>query len=152
MRELTLPLVVGTTLVGIGLAPTVLDGALGLQDQDPVKRPAVQVLETQTGEAGYYHPALDGRRTVSGEILDQTQLVAAHRTYPFGTLLRVTNLRNQRSVTVRVIDRGPFHRGRMGRRILDLSRRAAEELGFLRQGVAPVKVEVLQYGKATPEN
>ncbi|MGH7480705.1 MAG: septal ring lytic transglycosylase RlpA family protein, partial [Longimicrobiales bacterium] len=67
-----------------------------------------------------------------------------HQAYPFGTRLRVTNLRNDSSVEVRVIDRGPFVRGR----ILDLSREAAERLGFVRRGLADVRVEVLEWGDA----
>lgn len=104
---------------------------------------AAKALETQTGSASFYANSLAGRKTASGEPYDPRELVAAHRTLPFGTVLRVTNLANDRSVTVRVVDRGPFARGR----ILDLSRRAAEQIGMIRRGHAPVKVEVLTYGK-----
>ena len=100
---------------------------------------ALLVLE---GSASWYSDALAGRRTASGEPYDPTELIAAHRALPFGTLLRVTNLANDRSVEVRVIDRGPFVAGR----ILDLSRSAAEEIGIIRAGHGRVRVEVLQYG------
>ena len=103
---------------------------------------AVDVLEVQTGSASYYANSLAGNRTASGVPYDPRALVAAHRTLPFGTVLRVTNLENGREVQVRVVDRGPFARGR----ILDLSRRAAERIGMIRLGHVPVRVEVLSYG------
>ncbi|HEX6588768.1 MAG TPA: septal ring lytic transglycosylase RlpA family protein [Longimicrobiales bacterium] len=93
------------------------------------------------GGASWYADALAGRRTASGEPYDPTELIAAHRALPFGTRLRVTNLSNDRSVVVRVIDRGPF----AGDRILDLSRRAAEQIGIIRAGHARVRLEVLEY-------
>jgi rare lipoprotein A len=92
-----------------------------------------------TGEASYYARMLEGRPTASGEVYRGRALTAAHRSLPFGTRLRVTNLANGRSVEVRVNDRGPFHR----RRILDLSRSAAERLGMVRRGHAQVRVDVL---------
>ena len=95
--------------------------------------------QTQTGKASYYARKFEGRKTASGERLHADSLTCAHRTYPFGTMLRVTNLSNQKIVIVRVTDRGPFARGR----IIDLSWRAAKMLGMLSQGIAPVKVEVI---------
>jgi rare lipoprotein A len=94
------------------------------------------------GSASWYSDALAGRRTASGEPYDPRELIAAHRALPFGTRLRVTNLSNDRTVEVRVIDRGPFVAGR----ILDLSRSAAEQIGIVRVGHARVRVEVLEYG------
>lgn len=99
-------------------------------------------LEVHTGTASYYADRFHQRRTASGQRYDRNELVAAHRSFPFGTVLRVTNLANDRVVTVRVIDRGPFIKGR----ILDLSRRAAEELKFIGAGLARVRIEVLEYG------
>ena len=93
----------------------------------------------QTGKASYYAKKFEGRRTASGERLHGDSLTCAHRTYPFGTMLRVTNLTNQKVVIVRVTDRGPYARGR----IIDLSWRAAKMLGMIAQGIAPVKVEVI---------
>jgi len=87
----------------------------------------------QCGKASWY--ALGGK-TASGERADPGQLTAAHPTLPFGTLVKVENLRNGRSVTVRVNDRGPFRSGR----IIDVTRRAAEQLGFRRAGVARVRI------------
>jgi rare lipoprotein A len=91
------------------------------------------------GKASYYGSRHHGRRTASGERFDQHALTAAHRTLPFGTKVKVTNLNNDRTVVVRINDRGPHIRGR----IIDLSREAAERLGMLRAGVAPVRVESL---------
>jgi rare lipoprotein A len=91
------------------------------------------------GKASYYSNRHHGRRTASGERFDMHALTAAHRKLPFGSRVRVTNLNNQRSVVVRINDRGPYARGR----IIDLSHAAAERLGMLRSGVAPVRVEQL---------
>lgn len=91
----------------------------------------------EDGEASYYGARHHGKRTASGERFDQNALTAAHRTLPFGTRVKVTNLNNDRSVVVRINDRGPHVRGRL----IDLSRRAAEALDMLRSGVAPVRVQ-----------
>jgi rare lipoprotein A len=109
------------------------------------------VLESQTGEATYYADVLELKLTASGEPLDQNAMVAAHRKYAFGTILRVTNLENQRSVRVRVIDRGPFGKAKKAReKVIDLSRRAAGDLGFLDAGRALVRVDVLRFGDGVP--
>ena len=106
------------------------------------------VLETVSGEATFYADKFEGRRTASGIPFRQNQMVAAHRAYPFGTILRVTNTRNDRAVTVRVVDRGPFGSSAKARNtVLDLSRRAAEQLDYIGAGRTPVKVEVLQWGR-----
>lgn len=93
--------------------------------------------QSQRGKASFYSKRATGSRTSSGERLHHDSLTCAHRTYPFGTLLKVTNERNGRSVVVRVTDRGPHSRGR----IIDLSHAAADRLGIISQGVAVVKVE-----------
>jgi rare lipoprotein A len=92
------------------------------------------------GEASYYGAKHQGKRTASGERFDQNQLTAAHRTLPFGARVRVTNLNNDKSVLVRINDRGPYARSR----IIDLSRKAAQQLDMLRAGVAPVRVESVE--------
>lgn len=89
------------------------------------------------GVASYYAAKFQGRPTASGERFDNGKLTAAHRTLPFGTKVRVTNLENGRSVTVRVNDRGPFVKGRM----IDLSYAAAQRLEMVRTGVARVRLE-----------
>ena len=91
------------------------------------------------GMASWYGPGFAGRLTANGEVFDPSELTAAHRTLPFNTHVRVTNLRNGRSVVVRINDRGPFARGR----IIDLSRAAAERVGMIGSGTARVRVEVL---------
>jgi rare lipoprotein A len=92
----------------------------------------------QVGMASYYGREHDGRRTASGEVFDMNGMTAAHRTLPFGTRVRVTNLANGRQVMVRINDRGPFRRGR----IVDLSYAAARKLGIVGRGVAKVRVAV----------
>lgn len=86
---------------------------------------------------------LDGRKTASGEIYDENKLTAAHRSYPFNTRLRVTNLSNGEQVVVRVNDRGPFVKNR----VLDVSLKAARELNFVREGVIRVRIERLEQGE-----
>lgn len=105
------------------------------------------VLEAVEGEATYYADRFHGRRTASGVVFDNGAPYAAHRTWPFGTLVRVTNLANDRSVVLRVVDRGPFGERALARgTIIDVSRSAAEELDFVRAGRTPVLVEVLEWG------
>ncbi|MCS6790050.1 MAG: septal ring lytic transglycosylase RlpA family protein [Bacteroidia bacterium] len=98
-----------------------------------------QIGYTEEGEASYYAPSFHGRRTASGEKYDRNALTAAHRTLPFGTQIRVTEKRSGRSVIVRINDRGPHRVGR----IVDLSERAARELGIIAQGIAQVHIEVV---------
>ncbi|WP_406820983.1 septal ring lytic transglycosylase RlpA family protein [Pseudomonas sp. KnCO4] len=93
----------------------------------------------QTGTASYYGSRHHGKRTASGEPFNQNGLTAAHRSLPFGTRVRVTNTANQRSVVVRINDRGPHTRGRL----IDLSRAAAEKIGMIRSGTAQVRVQGL---------
>ncbi len=93
----------------------------------------------ETGTASWYGGELQGRKTASGEIFDMYGMTAAHRTLPFGTVLRVTNLENSRSITVKVNDRGPFVRDRA----IDVSYGAARELGFVSQGTATVRFEAV---------
>ncbi|WP_369958775.1 septal ring lytic transglycosylase RlpA family protein [Pseudomonas benzenivorans] len=91
------------------------------------------------GKASYYGARHHGKKTASGERFDQHALTAAHRSLPFGSRVRVTNLRNDKSVVVRINDRGPYARGR----IIDLSKEAAARLDMLRAGVVPVRVQAL---------
>ena len=98
--------------------------------------------KVKKGRASYYSSALEGRRTSNGDIYSGNALTCAHRTLPFGTLLKVRNPKNNREVIVRVNDRGPFVRGRM----IDLSYAAAKQLGFVSNGIA--MVEVSRYNKA----
>lgn len=92
-----------------------------------------------TGKASYYADKFHGRYTASGEVFDMNKLTAAHRTLMFGTSVKVTNLWNNKSVIVRINDRGPFK----GDRVIDLSKAAARQIDMLAAGVVDVKVEVL---------
>jgi rare lipoprotein A len=104
-----------------------------------INRKAPLVL-IDTGVASYYHAKFHGRITASGELYDQNKMTAAHNRLPLGTNIKVTNLRNKRSVIVRVNDR-LHHRNK---RLVDLSRAAAVRLGYIGRGITRVKVEVLK--------
>jgi rare lipoprotein A len=141
----------------LGLSLLVLLGATGcatthssaaldsLDSPDPPDAPAYAHAKQhhshhgQTGYASYYARAHDGLRTASGERYDMDELTAAHRTLPFGTRVRVTNLENGRHVVVRINDRGPFSQGR----VIDVSYAAARKLGLVHSGVAKVRLQVL---------
>jgi rare lipoprotein A len=97
------------------------------------------VVSTLTGMASWYGPGLHGRRSASGEVFNQHALTAAHRTLPFGTRVRVTNLSSGQQVIVRINDRGPFSHSR----IIDLSAAAASSIGIRASGVGRVRLEVL---------
>ncbi len=107
----------------------------------PEERPRLLV---QTGLASYYGPGFHGEETASGEIFDQREMVAAHRTLPLGAVVRVTNIENGRRVVLRVIDRGPYGKNYRKGTIIDVSKGAARRLDFLRDGLVRVRVEVLQ--------
>ncbi len=95
---------------------------------------------TFRGKASYYADKFQGRSTASGEVFDQNKLTAAHRSLPFGTKLKVRNLKNNRSVVVVINDRGPFVEGR----IIDLSYEAARQLDMLQDGIAEVECTILE--------
>jgi|GEM_PF-1826073 len=94
---------------------------------------------TEVGIASWYGPGFHGRLTANGEVFDMNKISAAHKTLQLPCMVKVTNLRNNRSLLVRVNDRGPYH----ANRVIDLSKRAAHELGILQRGTARVRVEVL---------
>ena len=113
-------------------------GALGQEKtKAPSKRHVADSIEY--GMASYYGNKFQGRLTTSGEKFDQNKLTAAHNGLPLGTWVRVTNLRNNRSVIVKITDR--MHP--KNKRLIDLSRSAAEKLGFVKSGLTKVKVEVM---------
>lgn len=95
------------------------------------------VFGQEEGLASYYHKRFHGKKNASGEVHNGEDFVAAHKTHPFGTYLRITNLSNMKSAIVCVTDRGPFRKGR----IVDVSSVVAEELGFKQKGIAKVRVE-----------
>jgi len=101
-----------------------------------------EVLETSVETASYYADAFNGKTTANGEIFDMYDLTAAHVSYPFNTICRVTNPKNRKSVIVRINDRKP----NTNNRTLDLSLKAAQELGMIEDGVTDVKVDILEWG------
>lgn len=127
----------------LGFQSLVLGGlvVLGIAMASPAvaSREGTSRSEAQIGKASWYGHEFRGRRTASGARFEPNAMTAAHRTLPLGTVVRVTNLRNGRSVTVRINDRGPFIR----HRDLDLSLGAARAIGMLNRGVAPVLIEPL---------
>ncbi len=104
--------------------------------------PLAGLAQIQTGKASFYADKFEGLRTASGEKYQHNKLTAAHKTLPFGTRVRVTNVANNKSVEVVINDRGPY----VEDRIIDLSRSAAEELDFINQGLAEVRLEVIDPG------
>ena len=105
----------------------------------PVQIASASSQQIISGSASWYGGQFHGRKTANGERYNQNALTAAHKTLPFGTKVRVTNESNGKSVVVRINDRGPF----VGKRVIDLSRAAANAVGMVQRGVARVKVEVL---------
>ncbi|WP_338426949.1 septal ring lytic transglycosylase RlpA family protein [Sphingopyxis kveilinensis] len=124
------------------LLPLLLTASAGAQEVEIAANPIaelVQETEIDGGTASYYGNELAGNRTASGERFDPGQLTAAHRTLPFGSKVRVTNMSTGDSVIVRINDRGPFAHGR----VIDVSRAAAREIGMHRSGTARVKLALL---------
>lgn len=113
------------------------------QPQTNESSPRVSADDYATeGEASFMADEMQGKRTASGKIFSLREMTAAHQTLPFGTIVEVTNLKNNKSVQVEVIDRGPFVRGR----IIDVSFQAAKELGFVESGTTSVRIKVVQMG------
>lgn len=132
----------------IGYMPAVARAQTSQSAPGPAASPGSALTgavgETQTGLAAYTSHRLNGRRTASGERFNNSALTTAHQTLRFGTRVRVTNAKNKRSVILRVNDRGPTQPNR----ILDVSRAAAQRLGFIRAGLTEVKLEVVSVPKA----
>ena len=134
-------LVIGCAMVGmIALSPKyeamppVYVGPL------PLVRPA-RPMKGETGVASWYGAEFQGFHTASGQLFDNNKLTAAHPTLPFGTTVRVTNLANHNSTVLQINDRGPG----VETRVIDVSRKAAQRLGFLESGLAHVKIDVLAF-------
>jgi rare lipoprotein A len=112
------------------------------QTRSPAQAPAAGQQRPSYSEAGlasWYGKPYHGRQTASGRIYNMFELTAAHRTLPFGTRVKVTNLENGRSVVLTITDRGPF----VGGRVIDVSLRAAQQLKFQHKGIARVRVETI---------
>lgn len=105
-------------------------------------------VQEQEGLATFVARSFHGRKSASGEMFDERRLVAAHRALPFGSIVRVTNVRNGRSVTVRIVDRGPYGQNYREGAIIDLSRAAAQRLRMIRDGQIPARLEILTLGEA----
>ncbi|MEO8231314.1 MAG: septal ring lytic transglycosylase RlpA family protein [Ignavibacteriota bacterium] len=103
-------------------------------------RSLVEFVDKGNMKASWYGPGFHGRLTANGEVYDQMSFTAAHKSFKFGTLLKITNLKNNKFVVIRINDRGPYVSGRD----LDLSRAAALELGMVKRGVAKIKVEEIK--------
>ena len=114
-------------------------GILAILVMTPLVTSAKTVGDTQVGIASYYGGKFHGRKTANGERFDMNALTAAHKTLPLGTKVRVTHVKTGKSVVVRINDRGPYVKGR----VIDLSRRAARELGMIQKGLAKVRVEII---------
>ena len=108
--------------------------------EQPAAAPEPSYTVVDQGRASWYGKQHHGKKTASGERFNANALTAAHKTLPFGTQVRVTNLNNGRHVMVTINDRGPFSH----KRVIDLSQAAASEIGLVRAGVAPVKIEQLR--------
>jgi rare lipoprotein A len=140
-----------TLVVGALVGFTVLKGEKNVENErilieefvpvtvkeNTVNTSSVKLIDRGTLKASWYGPKFHGKFTANGEVYDQMALTAAHKTLSFGTLLKITNPKNGKSVIVRINDRGPYIDGRE----LDLSKGAAIELGILEKGVARVKVQ-----------
>ncbi len=123
---------VGLTVASVAFVPVC--------SAQPANRKPIAAHRVQVGEASWYGVHLQGRRTASGERYDPRSLTAAHPWLPLDSTVRVTNVKNGLWVVVRVNDRGPYR----GRRVIDLSQRAAETIGLKRRGTGRVKIEPLQ--------
>jgi rare lipoprotein A (peptidoglycan hydrolase) len=117
-------------------------GNVTITEIDPERTKSLRVLYSEEGYASYYSYEFHGKKTANGEIFDKDKLSAAHRTLPLGTIARVTNLKNGKSIILRINDRGPFKSGR----ILDVSYAAAVQLDFVKEGITKVRIDVLEYG------
>jgi rare lipoprotein A len=160
LRAMLIAAMLGIAPLAASTAATPADGALSLEASAaaveimPAAQATLQQVQADSipaeslpvatslgsGSASYYASKFHGRRTASGEAFDNAEMTAAHRTLPFGSLVRVTNQANGRSVVVRINDRGPFTRGRL----IDVSRAAAEELGLIARGHAEVSLELIE--------
>lgn len=129
----------------MGVATIVLSGALHAFSPVAAAQPRHRGGHVQIGDATYYGRAFQGKLTASGTRFNRHELVAAHRTLPFGTVVRVTNLENGRQVRVRIVDRGPYGKNYREGAIIDVSTAAARRLRMIRDGQVKVRVEVLGY-------
>ncbi|HEV3061188.1 MAG TPA: septal ring lytic transglycosylase RlpA family protein [Vicinamibacterales bacterium] len=134
---------------GIVIASLSAIGLVGCAERATGPKPTAtprRVEASREGLASYYGSDFHGKTAASGVGFNMNAMVAAHPSYPFGTIVRVTNLRNGRSVRVQIVDRGPASGPQADGVIIDVSRRAARELGFIQSGRARVRLDVLRWG------
>lgn len=123
------------------IEPGVTENVVSVEEETvTADRSLVEFVDKGNMKASWYGPGFHGRKTANGEVYDQMSFTAAHKSLKFGTLLKITNLKNNKAVVVRINDRGPYVDGRD----LDLSKAAALELGMVRKGVAKIKVEEIK--------
>lgn len=122
------------------LAVAVLAGPTAFGESNVLRPAGRNAVTPETGLASYYGTKYNGRPTASGELFNMNELTAAHPRLAFGTRVKVTHLANNKSVTVRINDRGPFVKGR----VIDLSQAAAKELQMVQSGLAAVKLEIVE--------
>lgn len=138
-----MPRAVGIVIVSLAAC---LSGCAAREPAPAPRAGATRILQTREGLASFYGREFHGRITASGIKFDMNAMVAAHPSYPFGTRVRVTNLANGRSAIVRIVDRGPAPELQAAGLIIDVSRRAAQALGFVQRGRARVRLDVLSWG------
>ena len=120
----------------LAIAPVLLAGCASMQSADSARR----TVNLERGQASFYADRYQSRKTASGERYDHGKRTAAHKTLPFGTRVKVTNTKNNKTVVVKINDRGPFVKGR----IIDLSKSAFSRIGNTASGILPVTLEVIQ--------
>jgi rare lipoprotein A len=120
----------------LAIAPVLLAGCASVQSADSAKR----AVNLERGQASFYADRYQSRKTASGERYDHGKRTAAHKTLPFGTRVKVTNTKNNKTVVVKINDRGPFVKGR----IIDLSKSAFSRIGNTASGILPVTLEVIE--------
>lgn len=128
------------------VVPVVVLLASGCAARSKAPATTARILEAREGLASYYGRGFDGKITASGTRFDMKSMVAAHPSYPFGTVVRVTNMTNGRAVELRVVDRGPARGPQAEGVIIDVSYGAAGALNFVRAGRTPVRIEVIRWG------
>jgi len=128
------------------VVPVVVLLASGCAARSKAPATTARILEAREGLASYYGRGFDGKITASGTRFDMKSMVAAHPSYPFGTVVRVTNMTNGRAVELRVVDRGPALGPQAEGVIIDVSYGAAGALNFVRAGRTPVRIEVIRWG------
>jgi rare lipoprotein A len=128
------------------LVPVVVLVVPGCAARSKTPATTASILQVREGLASYYGPGFDGQKTASGTRFDMKSMVAAHPSYPFGTVVRVTNMTNGRAVELHVVDRGPARGPRKEGVVIDVSYGAAQALNFVQAGRTRVRIEVLRWG------